>query len=112
MENLKIDDDDSILEEYSTWSVGRDESYELASTPNDTSIWQKPISENESRVVYDMFALSDKPKSYDHLDKCIDESRESELYSISQLIRGQTLQRRSRRLLIFVQLLWSGSIPD
>ena len=44
-----------------------------------------------------MFAFTDKPTSYDHLDKCIDDSREGELFSIAQLLKGQPLISAKRR---------------
>ena len=40
-----------------------------------------------------MFAF-DEPKTYNDLDRCIDASRENELCSIAQLIRGQPMMRK------------------
>ena len=64
-----------------------------------------PINNNESRTMYDfntssenidMFAL-DNEKQYDSLDSCIDDSRESDLFAISQLIRGQQPQKKRQK---------------
>ena len=64
-----------------------------------------PINNNESRTIYDfntssenidMFAL-DNEKQYNSLDSCIDDSRESDLFAILQLIRGQQPQKKRQK---------------
>ena len=94
MENLKIDDD--INNEVSICSEDHDESNEIASNDNKNSLWQTPICNPDIGIVHDitttresinMFAL-DNDKRYKDLDRCIDASRENDLCSIADLIRG------------------------
>ena len=75
MDNLKINSED----EFSVWSRGQTESYEVAS------------------VNLDMFALDDVKTTYQDLDNCINDSRSSDLCPISQLIRGHAKRQNARR---------------
>ena len=50
-----------------------------------------PISMDQHRVAHDMFAV-DEEDPHEHLDRCIDDSREDELFSVSKLIRGHSFQ--------------------
>ena len=45
----------------------------------------------------DMFAGEESPRSFNSLDQCINASRAEELYSISDIIRGQHKQKAKRQ---------------
>ena len=87
MDNLKIDSED----EFSVWSEGQNESYKVASVKLEHE--QTP----HSHTNLDMFALDDVKPTYQDLDKCIDDSRKSDLCPISQLIRGHSKNMKRQK---------------
>ena len=84
IDNLKIDSDDEI----SVWRQGQNEDSQVGAL--NLVKTDDELSASSSLDVHmngDLFAV-DNQRSYDSLDKCIDDSTKPELMSISSLIWG------------------------